>query len=237
MSTRTHLIVEVNSIKKKVKIMKHNTKLNELKKEIIRKFKNDVSFDKEFKITTIYFNEECQVEDSDIEDFENGTKLSVKFESNKININNNDEQTEDEVVIKFNIEYKSQTETILSLNMNLTTEEKDWNNNYIILKKEIESKFPSLKGKDYETQDKDECDVSASELLEYFQNGDTQIAVKIACDEEEEQQPPAKIVKQIKINYGKGSILWIPPNPNSDNDKDWEDNYNNFIEIIESKCN
>eukprot|EP01083_Nonionella_stella_P218324 783010_1 len=79
-----------------------------------------------------------------------------------------------EVVIKFNVEYKSQAETILSLNMNLTTEEKDWNDNYIILKKEIESKFPSLKGKDYETQDEDECDLAASELLEHYENGDTE---------------------------------------------------------------
>eukprot|EP01084_Bolivina_argentea_P228081 385286_1 len=145
-----------------------------------------------------------------------------------------------EAQIQFIIAYTSRTEIILSNSMHLTTtEEKDWNNNFTILKNEIELKFPLLQDKEYEIQDEGERDVGPSELQEFYSNGHTKIVLKIIyhSNKQYNKQPP-KIPKQIKINYNRGSLLWIPPIPVSDSDGEyWEYNYNNFIATIEFKYN
>eukprot|EP01084_Bolivina_argentea_P286301 491113_1 len=109
--------------------------------------------------------------------------------------------------IQFTIQYESKTETFLSNNMNLsTTEEKDWNDNFATLKKQIESTFPSLSGKNYEIQDNNECDVKAYQLQELCNDGNTLIALKIVCDNEEEKQIE-NIYQQLKINVPKTAFV------------------------------
>eukprot|EP01084_Bolivina_argentea_P155547 271073_1 len=106
--------------------------------------------------------------------------------------------------IQFNIEYKSQTETIFSSNMNLTTEEKDWDDNYTILKKEIESKFPSLKGKDFQTQDENAGDVGGSQLQQFYKDSSNQISLKIVCDTDGDYNEKLSTkTKQIQSDYNR----------------------------------
>eukprot|EP01084_Bolivina_argentea_P060287 110155_1 len=80
MSTRISLIVEVSAIKKKVKIDKYETNLQQLKHKIIAKFQN-ITFDRQFNIID---DDECVIDDDDIEDFENKTKLYVQFLSGTV---------------------------------------------------------------------------------------------------------------------------------------------------------
>eukprot|EP01084_Bolivina_argentea_P088255 159358_1 len=75
MSTQICLIVEVGAIKKKVKINQDEDRLQQLKQKIIAKFRN-IKFDREFNIID---DDECVIDDDDIEDFENKTKLYIKF--------------------------------------------------------------------------------------------------------------------------------------------------------------
>eukprot|EP01084_Bolivina_argentea_P112922 201360_1 len=84
MSSRTCLIVDVNGNKKQIKINKNEINLHQLKQEIINKFKK-ITFDRDFDITTTRFAEEIEIDDDDIEDFENGSKLMVKFSSTSTN--------------------------------------------------------------------------------------------------------------------------------------------------------
>eukprot|EP01084_Bolivina_argentea_P266334 451724_1 len=82
MSSRVRFIVDVAGVKKPIKINKDETNMQQLKEKIITKFKN-ITFDREFNVMTILFNEECEIDDDDIEDLENGAKLFIKFKSNE----------------------------------------------------------------------------------------------------------------------------------------------------------
>eukprot|EP01084_Bolivina_argentea_P060288 110156_1 len=77
MSSQICLIVKVSTIKKKVKINRDGTNLQQLKQKIISKFQN-ITFDRQFDIID---DDECVIDDDDIEDFENKAKLYVTFTS------------------------------------------------------------------------------------------------------------------------------------------------------------
>eukprot|EP01084_Bolivina_argentea_P266330 451719_1 len=79
MSTLTLLIIEINGRRKQIRINKNDTNLKQLKQKIINKFQKEVTFDEEFVIMTQSYNEEIEIDDEDIEEFQDGRKLFIKF--------------------------------------------------------------------------------------------------------------------------------------------------------------
>eukprot|EP01084_Bolivina_argentea_P250554 419849_1 len=131
----------------------------------------------------------------------------------------------------FKIEYKSKSLTWIASN-NEWKDKKEWNKNYSQLIFDIATYFRlyTAQMKLYVISDEHKSEITNGEDLHSVYTSNI-VSFKILCEEDQ-----IASLNQLKIHF-KSSFYWTPPNPNIDDEKEWNSNYTDVINKIMREFN